>query len=168
MLNQESFELPQIKILFLSHFERPNHTELLKVFRVPYICNTDCTFVAIPYLTIVENDPNEIPSIRGVCDRSSRNRLRPPVYIVKSRWFARIARVAAESSMRRGTAADVNEPIERTQTMPPLGCAPSCAVACIRRAARRSPCLVSSTTFFLPDETSVPVFLFLSSAGEIY
>lgn len=42
-----------------------------------------------------------------------------PVYILKSWWLtipriARVARHAAESSMRRGTAADVNEPIERT------------------------------------------------------
>lgn len=73
--------------------------------------------------------------------------------------IARVARHAAESSMRRGTAADVNEPIERTQTMPPLGCAPSCAVACIRRAVRRSP------RSFLPPRSSSPTrrpFPFLS------
>lgn len=53
----------------------------------------------------------------------------------------RIARVAAarrESSMYLGIAADVNEPIERTQTMPPLY-VPSCVVGirCARTASLR-------------------------------
>jgi len=103
-----------------------------------------CYYHAHTYVYVLSNRrtaPARYLSIRGM---RSLSRLRTPLYILKSWWFAtlrivRVARHAAESSMRRGTAVDVNEPIERTQTMPPPGCAPSCAVAYIRRAARRSP-----------------------------